>query len=127
MVKLGGNILSIDKRVETIVKAGDDKKAFDIKVLDVKGLSSVADYFIIMSGNSTRQVVGIGEEIEEEMSKLKEEPLSKNGYRSGTWVLLDYEDILVHVFEKNEREFYNLERLWVDSKFVDIDDLLGEE
>ena len=119
--------MSIDKRVETIVKAGDDKKAFDIKVLDVRGLSSVADYFIIMSGNSTRQVVGVGEAVEDEMSKLKEEPLSKNGYGTGTWVLLDYENILVHVFEKNERDFYNLERLWVDSKIVDIDYLLGEE
>ncbi len=119
--------MSIDKRVETIVKAGDDKKAFDIKVLDVRGLSSVANYFIIMSGNSTRQVVGIGEAVEDEMSKLKEEPLSKNGYGSGTWVLLDYEDILVHVFEKNEREFYSLEKLWSNSKLVNIDNLLGEE
>lgn len=117
--------MTIDNRISTIVKAGDDKKAFDIKVLDLRGLSSVANYFIIFSGSSTRQVVGIGEEIEDKMSELGEEPLNKDGYKNGEWVLLDYEDIIVHVFHKDQRDFYNLERLWVDSKIVDIEEILG--
>ncbi len=116
--------MTIDNRISVIVKAGDDKKAFDIKVIDVKDLSSVADYFVIMSGSSTRQVVGIGEEIEYQMTKTGINPLSKEGYRTGTWVLLDYGDIVVHVFQKDEREFYDLEKLWKDGKSVDIEDLL---
>lgn len=113
--------MTIDRRISIIAEAGEDKKAFDIKILDVRGLSSVADYFVILSGNSTRQVVSIGEEIESKMSKEGYEPLNKDGYRTGEWVLLDYEDIIVHVFQKDEREFYNLERLWIDSKIIDIE------
>lgn len=116
--------MNIDKRISTIVKAGDDKKAFDISVLDLKGLSSVSDYFIILSGGSSRQAISIGENIEDEMAKEGVEPLNKEGYNNGNWVLLDYGDILVHVFNKDEREFYDLERLWVDAKDIDIDKLL---
>lgn len=116
--------MNIDKRISTIVKAGDDKKAFDINVLDLQGLSSVADYFIILSSSSSRQSISIGENIEEEMSKVGYEPLNKEGYNTGRWVLLDYGDILVHIFDKDEREFYDLERLWIDSKDIDIDELL---
>lgn len=119
--------MSLDERISVIVKAGEDKKAFDISVLDVKGLSSVADYFIILSGNSTRQVVSIGQEIEDKMTKDGQNPLNKDGYNTGRWILLDYEDIIVHVFEKDEREFYDLERLWIDSKTIDIEDILNEE
>lgn len=114
--------MDTDKRLSVIAKAAEDKQAFDSTVLDLRGLSSVADYFVILSGNSTRQVVAIGEAIEEEMSKEGYEPLNKNGYKTGTWVLLDYEDILVHVFQKDEREFYNLEKLWVDSKKMDLEE-----
>lgn len=114
--------MKIDKRISVIVKAGEDKKAFDIKVLDVSGLSSIADYFVIFSGNSTRQVISIGEEIEDKMSEEGHEPLNKDGYKTGEWVLLDYGDIVVHVFQKDEREFYNLEKLWIDSKIIDLEE-----
>lgn len=119
--------MNLDKRISVIAKAGEDKKAFDISVLDVRGLSSVADYFIILSGNSTRQVVSIAEEIEYKMTKEGENPLNKDGHNTGKWILLDYENIIVHVFEKDEREFYDLERLWIDSKTIDIEDILIEE
>ena len=116
--------MNIDKRIETIVKAADDKKAFDISVLDLNGLSSVADYFVILSAGSSRQAISISENIEDEMSKGEYEPLNKEGYNTGSWVLLDYGDILVHVFNKDEREFYDLERLWIDAKNIYIDELL---
>ena len=86
--------MDIDKRISVIAKAAEDKQAFDTTLLDVRGISSIADYFVILSGNSTRQVVSIAEEIEEQMSKAGEEPLNKNGYKTATWVLLDYEDII---------------------------------
>lgn len=114
--------MDINKRISVIAKAAEDKQAFDTTLLDVRGLSSIADYFIILSGNSTRQTVAIGEEIEEQMSKEGEEPLNKNGYNTGTWVLLDYEDILVHVFQKDEREFYSLEKVWKDGKKMNLED-----
>lgn len=117
--------MDIDKNISIIANAGEDKKAFDIKILDLKGISSVADYFIIFSGNSTRQVMSIGEEIEDKMNKEGIEPINKEGYNTGRWVLLDYGDILVHVFEKDEREFYDLERLWIDSKVIDLDKVLN--
>lgn len=126
MVKLGGNYLKIDKRISVIAKAADDKKAFDVTILDIKGLSSVADYFIILSGNTTRQAVSIGENIEDQMSKEGYDVFNKDGYNTGKWVLLDYGDILVHIFEKEERDYYDLERLWIDGRMIDIDDVLEE-
>ncbi len=114
--------MDIDKRISVIAKAAEDKQAFDTTLLDVRGISSIADYFVILSGNSTRQVVSIAEEIEEQMSKAGEEPLNKNGYKTATWVLLDYEDIMVHVFQKDERVFYDLERLWKDGKKMNLED-----
>ena len=127
MVKLGGNYLKIDKRISVIAKAADDKKAFDVTILDIKGLSSVADYFIILSGNTTRQAVSIGENIEDQMSKEGYDVFNKDGYNTGKWVLLDYGDILVHIFEKEERDYYDLERLWIDGRMIDVDDVLEEE
>lgn len=118
--------MKIDERISVIAKAADDKKAFDVTILDIKGLSSVADYYVILSGNTSRQAVSIGENIEEQMSKEGYDVFNKQGYNTGKWVLLDYGDILVHVFEKDEREYYDLERLWIDGRMIDIDDVLEE-
>lgn len=126
ILKLGGYYLKIDERISVIAKAADDKKAFDVTILDIKGLSSVADYYVILSGNTSRQAVSIGENIEEQMSKEGYDVFNKQGYNTGKWVLLDYGDILVHVFEKDEREYYDLERLWIDGRMIDIDDVLEE-
>ena len=116
--------MSIDEQIGIIVKAGDDKKAFDIKALDISGLSSISDYFIIFSGNSTRQVVSIADEIEDKMFENGQQPLNKEGKQTGDWVLIDYGDIIVHVFTKESREFYDLERLWKDGKVLNIDKFL---
>lgn len=119
--------MNLKQEVEIIVKAGDSKKAFDIKAIDIIGLSSIADYFVIMSGNTERQVVAIADEIQDEMSKAGVEPSNKEGYQTGRWILLDYGDIIVHIFHKEEREFYNLEKLWVDAKPLEIENLIVNE
>lgn len=106
----------IDNRISIIAKACDDRKAFDLKILNIGELTSMADYFVIASGNSTGQVVGIIEEIEEKMKKAGYELYGKEGYKTARWILLDFGDIVVHVFHKEEREFYNLEKLWADGE-----------
>lgn len=110
----------LDERLSIISKACDDKKAFDVKVLDISKLSSIGDYFVIASGNSTTQVVAIADEVEEKMAKSGFELLQKEGQNSARWVLLDFGDIIVHVFHKEDRKFYNLERLWADSHKIEM-------
>lgn len=113
----------IDKRISIITKACLDKGAFDIKVLDIKGLTTVSDYFIIASGNSTTQTTTIADTVEEKMLEAEYEILGKEGHQSARWILLDFGDIIVHVFHKEDREFYNLEKLWADGEELDIENL----
>ena len=113
----------IYERVSIITKACLDKGAFDVKVLDIKGLTTVSDYFIIVSGNSTIQTTTIADTVEEKMLKEGYEVLGKEGYQSARWILLDFGDIVVHVFHKEDREFYNLEKLWADGEELNIDSL----
>lgn len=102
-----------DKKLSVITKAIDDKKGFDVKTLDVSHLTPIADYFVIASGNSSTQVMAIADEIESQMVLSGYDKVSNmEGYRSGRWILIDYNDVIVHVFHKDERDFYNLERLW---------------
>lgn len=116
--------MELTKEVKLIVNAAQDKKAFDINVLNIAGLSSIADYFIVASGSNERQTVAIADEIEDKMSELGLEPLNKEGHQTGRWVLLDYGDIIVHVFHREEREFYNLEKLWIDAESIEIEDII---
>ncbi len=103
----------IENKLSVIQKAIEDKKGIDMEVLDISKMTSIADYFVIVSGNSSTQVTAIADEVEDKMSEAGFEPLSgKEGYGSARWILIDYEDIIVHIFHKDEREFYNLERLW---------------
>ena len=87
----------------------------------MKRPSYICDYFVIASGNSTRQVKAIADNIEEETCQQGIKPLNIEGYEEGQWVLLDYHDIIVHVFMHDTREFYNLERLWSDAAEIDPD------
>lgn len=120
----GGNLVKgIDERVSIIAKASDDKKGFDIKVLDLRKLTPIADYFILVSGNSTTQTMSIAEGIEEKMEAEGYIVSGKEGHREGRWILLDYGDIVAHVFHKDEREFYNLEKLWSDSDELILGDM----
>jgi len=94
------------------------KKAYEPVVLDVRGLTSVADIFIICSGRSNRQVSAIAEHIQRELKQHKIMPLSVEGSKEGHWVLLDYGHVVIHVFYEPVRQFYDLEGLWVDAKRI---------
>ena len=84
----------------------------DIQVLDIQEMSGIAEYFVIVSGNSSTQVSAIADEVEDKMAESGFEPTNKEGRNSMRWILLDFDDIIVHVFHKDEREYYNIERLW---------------
>ncbi len=101
-----------------------DAKAEDLVVLDVKGISSFTDYFVIMNGRSTRHVQGLAETIEAEMRSKRISASHAEGMEEGMWVLLDFDDVVVHIFYHEQRKFYDLEGLWHDARPVDIDDLL---
>lgn len=101
-------------------RAALDHKAVDLVILEVKKLSSFTDYFVICSGNSDRQVQAIAGHIEEKLKEGDIRPLSVEGKREGRWVLLDYGDVVIHVFYQPVREFYDLERLWADAPRIDL-------
>ena len=95
-----------------------DKKGEDIKVMDITGISVLADYFIIANGNSDSQVNALVDNVEEELHKAGYSLRQREGQASGSWVLLDFGDIIVHVFDKENRLFYDLERIWKDGKDI---------
>ena len=98
------------------------KKALDVTILDLSGLTFIADYFVICSGESTTQVKAISEFIEQEFASKRVKPLGVEGAVHSHWILLDYGDVIIHVFEKETREYYNLEKLWMDAKIIEIDE-----
>ena len=106
--------------VNIAVQAAENKKALDVRVLDISEVSIIADYFIICSGRSGTQVQAIVENIQEELKKSGMLALRREGFREANWVLLDYGDVIIHVFQGVEREFYNLERLWGDARIVGV-------
>ena len=110
--------LDNDLELEIYVRAILGKKAKDLKVLDVRRLTSVADVFIICSGASSRQVSAMAEHIQIELKKSKIRPLSVEGHKEGQWVLMDYGHVLIHLFYEPVRRFYDLEGLWSDAPSV---------
>ncbi len=107
---------AIESRVRSAVEAALDKKAIALDVLDVRGLTSIADYFIICSGTSERQTVAIVDAVEEKLFSIdKTKPRLVEGKSPGRWVLLDYGDFILHAFTEECRRFYALERLWGDA------------
>ena len=115
-----------EERVLLCVNASLKRKAKDLIILNVRELSSFADYFIICSGTSDRQVQAIAESIQENLKENGILPLGVEGERIGKWVLMDYEDIIVHIFYEPIREFYDIERLWSDAPRVEIEDDVTE-
>ena len=101
----------------------NDKKGEDIKIIDITGISVLADYFIIANGTSDSQVNALVDNVEEELHQAGYSLKQREGQASGSWVLLDFGDIIVHVFDKENRLFYDLERIWKDGKITDIADL----
>lgn len=117
--------LNTIETVNQIRQAIEDKKGRDIIVLDIQRVSLIADYFLICSGNSFIQVKAIAENIEEKLEEKGIKVIRREGLNEGKWVLLDYGDVVVHVFQEEERRFYNLERLWGDAETL-TDNALGE-
>lgn len=105
------------------VAALEDKKAIDIKVIDIAGVSVLADYFIIASGTNKNQVQAMADSVEESLGKAGFPVKQVEGYNTANWILMDFSDIIVHVFDSENRLFYDLERIWRDGKEVDLDKL----
>ena len=104
-------------------RALEDKKAVDIKIINIEGVSVLADYFIIASGTNRNQVQALADNVEEELYKAGYPVKQTEGYRSANWILLDFGDIIVHVFDSENRLFYDLERIWRDGKTTTIEEL----
>ena len=115
MAKPPGTSLDLDPYINAVM----GKKAIDLVVLDVRGLTSFSDIFIICSGRSHRQVSAIAEHIQVNLKKHAIKPLSVEGKKEGHWVLLDYGHVIIHVFFEPVRTFYDLEGLWIDAKRIE--------
>ena len=102
------------------VRAAEEKQARNIRVLDLREVTSFADYFVILSGANSRQIQASADEVHQRLKKLGETPSSMEGYDNAEWVLMDYGDYLVHVFSDKARLYYDLERLWRDAKTVEV-------
>ena len=118
--------LSGKEIAELAVRALDSKKGKNIKALETGELTTLAEYFVLCTGSSNTQIKALADAVEQTLSDAGEEPHHIEGHRDGTWVLLDYSAVVVHIFTEEAREFYDLERLWSDAKPVDISDILIE-
>ena len=117
--------MSIEKEMARIAcKDIDDKKGQDIKVIDIHNVSVIADYFVIASGTNSNQVQAIVDNVEEQLGRAGYEAKQIEGNRSSSWILMDYGDVIIHVFDEENRLFYDLERIWRDGKVLDMDEFL---
>ncbi len=111
----------IDERIKLALHCAAEKKAVNPILLNLQGCADFTDFFIITSGTNQRQVQAISDEIEEKMKeKFGETPMNVEGYHTAEWILMDYGDFIVHIFEQKAREFYDLERLWRDAQNIDL-------
>ena len=119
--------MTAKEKLEVIVRALDMKRGENIQVLEISDLTILADYFVIVNGTSNTQVKTLADEAEFKLSEKGVEPLRTEGYQSASWIILDYGDIVVHVFMKDARSLYQLENLWADGTAVDITSYLTED
>lgn len=119
--------MAISKNAREIIVSGikglEDKKAEDIKVIDISEISVMADAIVVASGNNKNQIQAMSDEVEENLRILDIHHLSIEGYENANWILLDYNDVIFHLFDKENRNFYDLERLYRDGKSIDQNDL----
>lgn len=113
--------MRLNKVIKSALSAAMDKKAKNIVILDVKKIVDYTDYFLILSGDSTRQNQAIYDSIMESLKKLKKRPLHVEGVERGEWILLDYGSFIIHIFSPRVREYYDLESLWGDAKRMEIE------
>jgi ribosome-associated protein len=114
------SLSTLDPALRIAAEATRDKKALDIVVLDLRGLATFTDYFLICAGGSRRQIETIADEIEEKLQTAKRKPSHVEGYPRGDWILMDYVDFVVHIFTPASRAYYDLERLWGDAERLAI-------
>lgn len=111
----------LDPELQLAIICADDKKALNMVGLDLREVASFTEYFLIATGTNQRQVQAIADEINEQLKKqLRRRPVRVEGYNAAEWILLDYGDFIIHLFDKNARDFYDLERLWRDARRVEL-------
>lgn len=116
--------MDLSKKMSNIAyEALEEKKAEDIRVIEIGDISIIADYFIIANGTNTSQVKALVEGVEDALSKNGFEPKRIEGINTSSWILMDYGDVIIHIFSKEDRLFYDLERIWRDGKMISKDDL----
>ncbi len=114
------------KMARLAYQALDEKKAMDIKIIDIGQVSTIADYFLIASGSNQNQVQAMVDNVEEKLGKAGYEPKQIEGTRNSSWILMDYGDLIVHVFDEENRLFYDLERIWRDGQQISQEELEEE-
>ena len=110
----------IETMVKTSIDALEDKKGEDIKIIDISEVSPISDYFVLASGSNRNQVQAMADSVVEKMHKAGFSLKQIEGYDSANWILMDFVDIVVHVFDRESRNFYDLERIWKDGKLVEL-------
>ena len=110
--------------VKLAYKALDDKKGEDIQIIDIQGVSVLADYFIIANGNNPNQVQAMADQVQEDLAKAGYECAQVEGYQTANWILMDYGDVVIHIFDEENRLFYDLERIWRDGKVVEKEEIM---
>lgn len=113
-------IKNTDELAKLVVNSLNEKKADNVRVLDIHDISSCADYFIVAAGDNKRQVQTLADTIQEKMKVERKEPVGIEGYPEASWILLDYNEIVVHIFSQESRLFYDLERIWKDGKEIEF-------
>ena len=117
-------MLPAREMAEIAVKALDSKKGKEIRLIRIDKITTLAEYFVICTGTSNTQINALCDAVEKELDQLGEQPIHREGYRGGTWVLLDYGCVAIHVFNEEARAFYGLERLWSDGHALDLTGVL---
>lgn len=110
--------------VKTALAALEDKKAISPKIIDISKVSVIADYFIIASGTNKNQVQALADNVQEELAKCNIHPAQTEGYNTANWILMDYTDVIIHVFNQEDRLFYDLERIWRDGEEINSEEFL---
>ena len=111
------------KMAKTACDALSEKKAEDLRIIEISEISPLADYFIIATGANTNQIQAMVDAVDEELSKTGYQVKQIEGNRNSSWILMDYNDIIVHIFSKEDRLFYDLEKIWTDGKRIEVDEL----
>ena len=118
--------MNVKEMTRLAIEALEDKKAEDISIIDISEVSVLADYFVIAGGNNHSQIQALADSVEEKLGRAGSTPRQIEGYDSANWILLDYYDVMIHIFDNATRDFYSLERLWNDAAPVDVSDIVTE-